>query len=123
MTRTATFTPAAIDAATTGKLLDPRTPGLLIEVRPSGAKIWKYQRRLAGSGELVRLTLGRFPAYTVADARAWAVELNAQVELGTDPRQAKRAEEARASMTVKTAHDLYMIAVRDGRASRAKRKN
>lgn len=123
MARNATFTPAAIDIAATGKLLDPHTPGLMIEIRASGAKVWKYERRLAGDGGLVRLTLGRFPGRAMADARAWAAELNAQVESGVDPRETKRAAKIRTGMTVVRAHELYMVAVREGRASRAKRRN
>jgi hypothetical protein len=71
MAKNVTFTPAAIDALTKGKLRDPRTPGLMIEVLESGRKIWKYERRLIEVGAYVRLTLGRFPARTLADARAW----------------------------------------------------
>ncbi len=130
MARSATFTPASIDALRKGKLLDPRTPGLAIEVLPSGKKTWRYERRLAGDGRLIRLTLGRFPAHTMADARAWATSLNDQLEAGIDPREAKRVEEAeqralkdRARMTIAKAHELYMIAVRDGRSSRAKKRN
>lgn len=123
MAKNITFTPASIDALTKGKLRDPRTPGLMIEVLASGRKIWKYERRLIAVGAYVRLTLGRFPARTLADARAWATTLNEQVEAGVDPREAARAADARASMTVDRAHQLYMVAVDEGRASRAKRKN
>lgn len=45
-------------------------PGLRIEVQPSGKKAWKYERRVARSGILVRLTLGTFPAWTMTVARA-----------------------------------------------------
>lgn len=130
MARSATFTPASIDALSKGKLHDPRTPGLSVEVLPSGKKVWKYERRLAGDGALVRLSFGPFPANTMADARAWAGALNDQVEAGTDPREAMRAEKAdkearkaRANMTVAKAHKLYMVAVREGRSSRAKKPN
>lgn len=49
--------------------------------------------------------------------------LNEKVEGGVDPREIQRQEEARSGMTVAKAHQLYMAAVREGRASRAKRKN
>ncbi|WP_081855875.1 tyrosine-type recombinase/integrase [Sphingomonas sp. UNC305MFCol5.2] len=125
-----TFSPAAIDALTKGKLHDNRTPGLMIEVLGSGKKVWKYERRLVAIGAPVRLTFGRFPALTLAAAREWGAAINEQVEAGIDPRVAmraeaerKRAEEARDTMTVARAHKLYMEAVGEGRASRAKRKN
>lgn len=106
-----------------GDLKDPNTPGLSIEVLSSGKKVWKYKRRVAAGGPLVRLSLGQFPAHTIAAAREWAGKLNDLVEAGIDPREVMRAAEARASMTVARAHGLYMHAVREGRASRAKRRN
>lgn len=36
MAKNITFTPASIDALIKGKLCDPRTPGLMIEVLASG---------------------------------------------------------------------------------------
>lgn len=75
------------------------------------------------SGILVRLTLGAFPAWTMAAAREWAAGLNEKIETGIDPCEEMRAEEERATMTVARAHGLYMSAVREGRASRAKRTN
>lgn len=122
MARKIPFTPASIDALMSGKLHDPRTAGLMVEVLKSGKKAWKYERRLVSVGP-VRLTLGHYPAHTLASAREWAKALNDQIEAGTDPREAKRAQEARAGMTVDRAHEIYMIAVHEGRASRAKRKN
>jgi integrase len=119
----AAITPSAIDNLCTNKLEDALTPGLAIEVLASGKKQWKYRRRLQKSTAFVKLSLGQFPAYSIADAREWAGKLNEQIEAGGDPRETMRAEETRASMTVARAHGLYMLAVREGRASRAKRRN
>lgn len=66
---------------------------------------------------------GTFPAVSIASARDWARSLNQMVEGGIDPREAIRAEAARTTMTVTKAHELYMVAVREGRSSRAKRPN
>jgi integrase len=123
MTRTQTLTPSTIERLTRGDLKDPLTPGLSVEVLSSGKKVWKYSRRVAGAGPLVRLSLGQFPAHSIGAAREWGGKLNEQVEAGVDPREALREEELRASMTVTRAHGLYMRAVREGRASRAKRRN
>jgi integrase len=123
MAKNVPFTPATIDALSRGKLRDPQMPGLWIEVLPSGKKAWKYERRVARNVVRFRLTFGHFPARSIADAREWAAGLNAQVEAGIDPRKAMRAEEMRNVMTVARAHGLYMVAVGEGRASRAKRKN
>lgn len=123
MSRRNTLTPSAIDALRQGSLIDEMTPGLALEVLPSGKKSWKYARRVSGSKQLLRWKLGYFPAFSIADARKWASEINEQVEKGIDPREVLRAEQKRAQMTVRRAHELYMEAVLDGRASRAKRKN
>jgi hypothetical protein len=123
LTRKAAFTPASLDALSQGNIRDPLTPGLAIEVLPSGKKVWKYSRRISGSGQLVRASLGLFPLHSIAEARQWAARLNEKVEAGIDPREALRAELERSGMTVARAHELYMEAVHEGRASRAKRKN
>lgn len=123
MARKLAFTPASIDALTEGFLDDPYTPGLRIEVLESGRKAWKIERRVVGTRMKVRLTLGTYPAHSIASAREWAGELNQQIDAGIDPREAIRADKKRASLTVAHAHELYMGAVREGRASRAKRKN
>jgi integrase len=117
------FTPAAIDLLQNGSLLDPLTPGLRIELLASGKKKWKYHRRVIGGDEVVKATLGTFPAHTIADARKWADALNERVEAGVDPREEQRAANERARMTVARAHVIYIQAAREGRASRAKRVN
>jgi len=71
----------------------------------------------------VKLSLGLYPAYSIADARHWANELNLQVDAGIDPRETARQEHRLATMTVDRAHELYMEAVHEGRSSRAKRLN
>jgi hypothetical protein len=123
LTRKAAFTPASLDALNQGNIKDPLTPGLAMEVLPSGKKVWRYSRRISGSGQLLRMSLGLFPVHSIAEARKWAASLNEEVEAGIDPREALRIEQERAGMTVAHAHERYMEAVREGRASRAKRKN
>lgn len=117
------LTPSLIDDLKAGKLDDPETRGLAIEALQSGKKRWRFRRRVAGSGVAVKLSLGLFPAFSIADAREWANGLNRQIDAGIDPRETARAEERLATMTVERAHGLYMEAVREGRSSRAKRPN
>jgi integrase len=117
------LTPAAIENLASGRICDRLVPGLRIEALPSGKKKWKYRRRLAGGKPAVKLQLGPFPAFSIAEARAWARNLNEEIEAGMDPRAARREENERSAMTVNRAHALYMIAVREGRSSRAKRPN
>ena len=117
------LTPASIDALASGSLADPSTAGLTIEVRGKLRKIWCYRRRIAHDGTIVKMTLGPFPAHNIVDARLWAAALNTQVEAGVDPRFVSAAAAERERMTVKFSHGLYMTAVLEGRASRAKRPN
>ncbi|MFS2110971.1 tyrosine-type recombinase/integrase [Sphingomonas sp. Sphisp140] len=131
------LTPSAIDVLSKGCIPDSQTPGLSIAVLGSGKKVWRYYRRLQGRDGFFKRTLGQFPAHSIADARARARVFNEQIEAGVDPREVERAEAAeravqyevaraaalRATMTVARAHELYMVAVEQGRASRAKRKN
>ena len=124
MKRVPTFSPASIDALKRGRICDPATIGLRIEVLPSGRKRWKFRRRVpALAGAVVKMHLGFFPAYSIAEARAWAGEINNQIDTGADPRVQAFKEKARSLMTVDRAHGLYMGAVREGRSSRAKRPN
>ena len=117
------FTPAGLDRLTSGFVSDPQTPGLYLEVTKGGLKAWKYRRRIAGTPLTCKTRFGIYPVHSIAEARAWAGELNARVEAGVDPIKALKEEQERAVMTVARAHALYMEAVREGRASRAKRKN
>src|SRR5882757_2254409 len=123
MARRLPLTPASIEALTKGKLADSATAGLWIEARESGKKTWFYRRRIAGCDTTVKMSLGSFPAFNIAAARKWATDLNEQIEAGIDPRVLEQKAIERAKMTVKVAHELYMEAVREGRASRAKRLN
>lgn len=119
----AAFTPAALDALVCGRICVPETPGLRIEVLPSGKKRWKFRRRLPGKDVAIKMHFGLFPTCSIAEAREWASKLNEQIDAGIDPRDALREEDERTVMTVARAHKLYMVAVREGRSSRAKRPN
>ncbi|HJT39990.1 MAG TPA: Arm DNA-binding domain-containing protein [Sphingobium sp.] len=123
MSRKLTLTPSAVDALVEGSINDPLTPGLSLERLPSGKKIWRCSRWVPANRTLLRRSLSAYPAHSITSARAWASELNSQIEAGMDPRDIEREEEKRSGMTVRRAHTLYMEAVEQGRSSRAKRKN
>lgn len=123
MRRCYSFTPATIDALGSGTLLDPTTPGLLIDAGSGKSRIWRYCRKIAGSSEILKRTLGRFPQHSIADARQWASNFNVQIEAGLDPRAVEQTEADHSRFTVDYALGLYMVAVREGRASRARKIN
>ena len=122
MARRTVLTPASVDELAEGYLADPQTPGLRIEVGATGRKTWRYRRRLT-DGIIIKLTLGRYPTFSIAAAREWAAAINAKVEADIDPRVLAAEEIERAKLTVAFAHERYMVAVREGRASRAKKLN
>jgi integrase len=128
MSKKLTFTPTGFENLKSGKLPDHENPGLFLEVlpptktKPVGKKQFKYSRRLNPT-VVVRMTFGSYPAQKIADARTWAQAINASVEQGIDPREAKRVEKAQEAeeaaqaaiptITLNAAHALYMEAVDD----------
>lgn len=68
---------------------DGLLPGLYLIVQPSGAKSWAIRYRV--NGKPVKLTLGRFPAIGLLQARETAREKLKAVAKGQDPAAEKRA--------------------------------
>lgn len=68
------------------------TNGLCIEVRPTGAKIWRYRYRFAGKANM--LTVGEYPAVSLAEARAGRDKARALLKGGSDPAQVARIQRA-----------------------------
>lgn len=92
----------ARERASQYELSEPVT-GLRLRVYPSGRKafIWRY-RDLAGTQRVV--TLGPYPALTLAEARIKLAKLRQQAEGGTDPAEQVRHErEAKRTKFVKRA--------------------
>ena len=78
---------------------DGGLPGLYLVVEPSGAKSWALRYR--HNDRPNKLTLGRFPANSLADARDKARAAMAAVDLGEDPaavKQARRGAETVAAL-------------------------
>lgn len=96
MSKTISFNKEAINAIPTpssGKrdtYLDSKTPGLQLRVTETGAKTFSLYRRIKG-GQPERITLGKFPAMTVEQARKQAAIINASIAEGANPAEAKRA--------------------------------
>lgn len=68
------------------------TNGLCIEVRPTGAKVWRYRYRHAGKASII--TMAEYPAMSLAEARAERDRLRALVRGGGNPAHAARIERA-----------------------------
>lgn len=84
---------------------DGRT-GLGLRVSPKGRKSWIFFYRFDGKAR--RMTLGTYPAVTLADARmAWGKAKKA-LELGNDPGQAKVADN-KANREAETISELITV--------------
>ncbi|MEF8759169.1 MAG: site-specific integrase [Candidatus Accumulibacter sp. UW25] len=86
----------ALPAPATGEratYYDIKAPGLQLRVTSAGVKTFSMYRRTKGGGP-ERLTLGRFPAMTVEQARKAASAVNSEIEQGANPAQVKRALKA-----------------------------
>lgn len=66
--------------------------GLLLEVHPSGKKVWRYRYRLNGRRE--KLTIGPYPAISLKDARTRRLAAEELVQKEFSPAQAKRQSQA-----------------------------
>lgn len=66
--------------------------GLCVEVRPTGARYWRYRYRYVDKASM--LTLGEYPAMSLVEARAERDRFRALLQAGGDPAAAKRAEKA-----------------------------
>jgi hypothetical protein len=86
--------------------------GLYVEVQPTGKKDWRMQYRLGGrSARKERVTLGEYPAHTIAQARLWREQCRALIVRGRSPAAVKQAEKearaARATDSVAAFADLW----------------
>lgn len=66
--------------------------GLCIELRPSGAKAWRYRYRYAGKASMI--TLAEYPSMTLKEARDKWDRLRALVKGGSNPAWVARIERA-----------------------------
>ena len=66
--------------------------GLCIEVRPTGAKVWRYRYRYAGKASMV--TMGEYPVMTLQEARGARERMRALVKGGANPAHIARVQRA-----------------------------
>lgn len=95
--------------------------GLVLEVRPLGQKAWLYRYRLYGKQE--KLSLGRYPAVSLADARKAHLDARKLVMVGKSPAQAKQAERLRLSDDLQTVRGLAKAYIADHLAGLACEQN
>ncbi|MBD2705651.1 tyrosine-type recombinase/integrase [Spirosoma sp. BT702] len=57
--------------------------GLYLEVTPNGTKLWRLKYRIHGKEK--RISLGAYPAVSIADARKAKEEIKRDIKVGIDP--------------------------------------
>ena len=74
--------------------------GLFVEVMPGGTKVWRLRYRIGGRGsKQEKITLGDYPAYSLADARAWREDCKVLTKRGLSPMALKRGDAVPADAT------------------------
>ncbi|WP_082582846.1 integrase arm-type DNA-binding domain-containing protein [Frateuria sp. Soil773] len=66
--------------------------GLCIEIRPTGAKFWRYRFRHIGKASII--TLGEYPSMSLAEARGERDKARTLVRNGNNPAHTAKAERA-----------------------------
>lgn len=64
--------------------------GLYLEVRPTGAKLWRYRYRIAGKENI--FAIGEYPSVSLADARVEHVRARALVAEAVHPSHNRKVE-------------------------------
>jgi integrase len=86
---------------------DTTVQGLALRVTEQGNRSWCFHYRSPRDGRRARLTIGSYPATSLAMARGKALEARGHVDTGQDPRLVL-AGQATAGMTVATLVDAYL---------------
>ncbi|MBR2269173.1 integrase family protein [Sphingobium sp.] len=113
------------------RYIDPKGNRLSLVVSKS-SKIWRWQARVNGVPRT--LTLGKFPAVGLADARAKAGAIQADHDAGIDvhvkygagvaaPDASPEVEMKRAGMTCQEAWDRYISGLKSGTNVHGKARN
>lgn len=66
--------------------------GLYLEVRPTGAKLWRYRYRIAGKENV--FAIGEYPTVSLADARGIRVDARELVKRGVHPAHDRNSSKA-----------------------------
>jgi len=86
--------------------------GLYLEIAPSGGKWWRLRYQQGGKER--RMSLGTFPAVSLAEARRRRDKARAEIIQGVDPLAKKAANNRASGETFEAvARDWYSVASRD----------
>jgi len=85
---------------------DADVKGFGLRITPTGKITFIVQGRVEGSGKEARITIGAYGVFTVDQARDVAREHLRTMRMGTDPREAKKQDEA-MKVTLRQVADAY----------------
>ena len=99
--------------------------GLVLEVLPSGNKVFRFTYRFAGKQRT--LVVGEYPRVSLAEARIKVGEFKAQLRDGIDPKEGVATEPVEPAVPVgptwrEVAQDYLMLRQRSGAAQRTMTK-
>lgn len=77
---------------------DTQAIGLQLRLSSAGTKTFCFYRWIKGAAKPERITLGRFPAMMVEQARSKAAQLNASVENGENPNSPLKQQKTEPSL-------------------------
>lgn len=83
------------------------TAGLLLEVMPSGSKIWRYRYQLHGV-RYPALTIGSYPEISLAEARRQKDQWASLVARGESPKKALAASKSEKLNTIEAFAEQWM---------------
>jgi integrase len=98
---------AKATGAAQSDFFDEKEPGLALRVSMAGRKSWCFLYTRPSDGKRARITLGTYPAMTLAGARGMALEARARVQEGQDPKTLLTGQGA-AGLTVAGLVDAYL---------------
>ncbi|MDR8389897.1 tyrosine-type recombinase/integrase [Aliifodinibius sp. S!AR15-10] len=85
---------------------DENESGLILRLSKAGTKTFAYRYRFAGKNR--RYTIGKFPGYSLSDARARVRELKVKVNNGIDPQEEKKKRKYKPKeLTFKELADIF----------------
>jgi integrase len=97
-----------VPSAKVRNVSDPKTPGLVFRMTPTGSRSYFYTYRMGGRGTLkCWIKIGDFTSIQLNQAQTKAREYRSQVDLGVDPRQSL-LEAANKGETIATLSKRFL---------------
>lgn len=93
-------------------------PGLQLRVTERGTKSWALAYKSPATGKWAKVSLGRYPAVTLAEARDRALDFSAQIRKGRCPIHDRRHDSIVESFEVLALRYMREHQVRNARAGR-----